>query len=63
MQLLYIDASGDPGPFRGKNTRYYVLSGAAMSYMDWKFITEDFKSIVSTYFKRVAISPKFIQRN
>ncbi len=51
MQLLYIDASGDPGPFKGRNTRYYVLSGASMSYKDWKYITEDFKSIVSTYFK------------
>ncbi len=51
MQILYIDASGDPGPFKGKNTKYYVLSGAAMSYKDWKFITEDFKAILSTYFK------------
>ena len=34
-----------------KNTRYYVLSGVALSYKDWKFITEDFKSIASTYFK------------
>lgn len=50
MQLLYIDASGDPGPFMGKNTRTYVLSGVAMSFKDWKFITDDVRSITSKYF-------------
>ena len=51
MQILYIDASGDPGPFMGKNTKYYVLAGISLSYKDWKLITDDFRSIVSKYFK------------
>ncbi len=51
MQILYIDASGDPGTYTGKNTRYYILGGVCMSYKDWKFITEDIRSIESKYFK------------
>ncbi len=50
MQILYIDASGDPGAYMGKNTKYYVLGGVCLSYKDWKFITDDFRSIVSKYF-------------
>ena len=55
MQLLYIDASGDPGPFRGKNSKHYVLCGVSMSYKDWKFITEDVRAIMSKYFERESI--------
>ena len=51
MQILYIDASGDPGAFMGKNTKFYVLGGVCLSYKDWKFITDDFRAIVSKYFK------------
>lgn len=29
MFILYLDASGDPGQFTGKNSRYYVLAGLA----------------------------------
>ena len=51
MQLLYIEASGDPGTYVGMNTRFYVLSGVCISYNDWKLITDDFRAIVSKYFK------------
>ena len=51
MQLLYIEASGDPGPYTGMNTQFYVLGGVCLSYNDWKFITDDFRAIVSKYFK------------
>ena len=50
MQLLYIHASGDPGAYTGMNSRFYVLGGVSVSYNDWKFITDDFRAIVSKYF-------------
>jgi hypothetical protein len=28
--LIYVDASGDPGKYSGKNTRYYVLAGISI---------------------------------
>ena len=50
MQLLYIHASGDPGAYTGMNSKFYVLGGVSVSYNDWKFITDDFRAIVSKYF-------------
>lgn len=50
MQLSYIDASGDPGAYKGQNTKFYFLSGVCMSYKDWELINKQFKSIIGRYF-------------
>jgi len=33
--FMFVDASGDPRPFRGENTRLYVLNGLILMPEKW----------------------------
>ena len=50
MQILYIDASGDPGVYDHANSLYYIVGGVALSERDWKTISKLFESTVGKYF-------------
>lgn len=50
MQILYIDASGDPGVYDHHNSKYYIIGGVSFSEKDWLLLVEKFNSVVTKYF-------------
>ena len=48
LRLLYIDAAGDPGRFTGKNSKFYVLAGLAVTSATW----EGLDKVMWKYFDR-----------
>lgn len=43
MYLMYVDESGDPGKYSGKNSRHYILSGLIIPENNWKETLERIK--------------------
>ncbi|KUG09395.1 DUF3800 domain-containing protein [Solirubrum puertoriconensis] len=35
MYIMYVDESGDPGPYNGQNSPHFILSGLIISIEDW----------------------------
>jgi hypothetical protein len=58
--LLYLDASGDPGQYRGKNTRFFVLGGLICSPETTHDYAKDFNDLVDTFFPKGGPRPKKI---
>ena len=53
MQLLYLDASGDPGwcpPVGKSTTRWYVLGGLALTEDKWSTAHEGVDKLIAKYF-------------
>lgn len=49
--LIYVDASGDPGKYREKNSRYYVLVGLMLPASQRISLDKDIRQLLLTYFK------------
>ncbi|MDV3277466.1 MAG: DUF3800 domain-containing protein [Nitrososphaerales archaeon] len=52
MQILYIDASGDPGMYDHKNSKFYILGGVALSENDWPITSAYFNDLCKKYFPK-----------
>lgn len=50
MQLLYLDASGDPGMYVHTNSKFYILAGVSLSENDWPITTSYFRTLIAKYF-------------
>lgn len=57
MFILYLDASGDPGQFTGKNSRYYVLAGLACKPEISHQTTALVQRVVAKYFSSSLPAP------
>jgi len=54
--FMFVDASGDPGPFRGENTRFYVLSGLILMPEKWYEAYNGILDIISRFFPRIDLT-------
>ncbi len=45
FMLLYIDASGDPGPFNGSNSTHYTIACYGISYQNYKILSAKMKEV------------------
>jgi len=52
MHFLYVDESGDPGPYDGNNTPYYLLTGIIVGQEDWKDAFDKIKKYRAYLFKK-----------
>jgi hypothetical protein len=66
MYYLYLDESGDPGPYRDgdgqvilRSSRFFTLSGILVNDDVKKQFEDEYKKIMSTYFNRFTIPPGF----
>jgi len=59
-RLLYLDASGDPGQFRGKNPRIFTLVGLACTPEVTYEFGEKFFAVVESFFPKGGPRPKKI---
>lgn len=50
VYILYLDASGDPGKYRGNNTRYFVLGGIACKPEFSLACSLNFSKLLNKYF-------------
>lgn len=41
MYFIYVDESGDPGPYTGANSAHFILSGIIVNADDWDQILND----------------------
>jgi len=44
MYLMYVDESGDPGPYNGLNSKFYILSGLIIEDRNWMQLFERSKT-------------------
>ena len=51
--FMFVDASGDPGCFKGKNTRFYVLSGLILIPEKWRESYNGVLDIFNMFFPKV----------
>lgn len=58
MLILYLDASGDPGQFTGKNSRYYVLAGLACKPEISHQTTTQVQRVLAKYFSGSLPAPR-----
>jgi hypothetical protein len=48
--VLYLDASGDSGKYRGNNTQFFVLGGIACNPIISRDCTKEFRELIVKYF-------------
>jgi len=58
VYILYLDASGDPGQYRGKNTKYFVLGGIACKPEVSFECSKKLNTLLEKYFPDPTIRPK-----
>ena len=63
VHILYLDASGDPGKYRLKNTKYFVLGGIACEPETTFECSRRLNKLVEKYFPDVLARPKKIRYN
>ena len=58
MFLMYVDESGDPGAYQGKerNSRHYILSGIIVPIKEWQQTLDRFKSYRSNLKKNYGLN-------
>jgi hypothetical protein len=66
MYYLYLDESGDPGPYRDgdgkvilRSSRFFTLAGILVNDAVKKQFEDEYKKIMSTYFNRFTIPSGF----
>jgi len=58
MYIMFVDASGDPGPFKGGNTRFYVLSGLILLPEKWYEAYEGVLDIIRKFFPKIDLTKR-----
>lgn len=61
VYTLYLDASGDPGRYRKRNTRFFVLSGIACDPNISHKCSRQFNKLLKKYFPDPEVRPKKIR--
>jgi len=61
VYILYLDASGDPGQYRGKNTKYFVLAGMACQPETTYDCSKNLERLLNKYFPKPNPRPKKIR--
>jgi len=56
MQILYLDASGDPGRYDGRNTKHFALVGLAVTPELSHALSKELRSITTLHFE--ALKPE-----
>ncbi len=51
MQILYLDASGDPGEYKQKNSKHFALVGIAVTPELSYSISREIRSIINLHFE------------
>jgi hypothetical protein len=52
LEILYLDASGDPGMYNHTNSEHYILGGLAIGEANWTPITHAFNTILLKYYPK-----------
>jgi len=63
VYVLYLDASGDPGKYRVKNTKYFILGGIACKPKITFECSKKLTKLIERYFPDPSIKPKKIRYN
>ena len=53
--IMFIDASGDPGPYNGSNTKYYVLAGLIVKPENWYTAYNGALNILKQFFPQTSM--------
>jgi len=61
VYILYLDASGDPGQYKGRNTKFFILAGLACSPETTYECSNRLANILNKYFPKPNPRPQKIR--